>query len=194
MTHHEHHHHHETDKINQLLIEIIAHTHLLSYHTQLAHWHVKGCSFKSTHELLGEHYEQLIEAIDTITEHLRYRHGKLPSTLKLLLSLTQEEECPLEDTGLMLEHVYAKTEELTERFKHAINICGEHNQQAILDILVEQTRALNKMSWFYRSTLEDSCFEVITLGCCDDESCDSDHNEHGCCNHEHEHEHHKNKG
>jgi starvation-inducible DNA-binding protein len=157
-------HHTEADHaINQNLLHLIAHLQVLSYHTQLAHWHVQGPWFPSWHEMFSNHYEQLNEMIDTVAEHLRYRDGRLPATLKASIHHVNEPDFPTTGDEALLHHLLYLTQEIMIKYQNFMEICTIANLQTTLDILIEHSRAFEKMVWFYASS--DGCPTHKNAGC-----------------------------
>jgi DNA-binding ferritin-like protein len=149
--------------LNEHIVHLVAQMQVLAYHTQLAHWQTKGPWFPSWHEMFGSHYESLVEMIDTLAEHLRYRHGHLPGTLLQAIHHLNEPVFPKEHGDAILHHLLHLTQAVMVKSEQLMTLCAELNLQTTLDILIEQMRAFEKMVWFYHST--ESCCNHKSSGC-----------------------------
>jgi starvation-inducible DNA-binding protein len=161
--------HSEHNHLNEHLTHLIAHVQVVHYHTQLAHWHISGNVFPSWHEMFGEYYEQLAEMIDTLAEHLRYHHGKLPTTLTRAITAIHEECFPDANKDVILHHITHVTKHLLTKYEEFMDFCAQHNKQTTLDILIGHARALEKIIWFYHSSADCcakcDCQERKTTSC-----------------------------
>jgi starvation-inducible DNA-binding protein len=173
------------EPLKDRLVNLIGHMQILRYHIQLAHWQTHGPWFISWHEMFGTQYEQLDEMIDTLAEHVRYRHGRLPSTLLAAIKDYNEVEFPDDGGQLMLNHLKHMTKKLLTHYEHLMKICAESDSQTTLDILIEQARFLEKMVWFYCSSSGPECCY------CNCHSTDKKNSSSACCHEKHVHKSHE---
>ena len=67
-------------KTTEILESILANSYGLSLKTQNYHWNVTGENFKTFHELFGEQYEDISDAIDELAERIRALGEKVEGT------------------------------------------------------------------------------------------------------------------
>jgi len=172
--------------LQERLVHLIGHMYVLRYHIQLAHWHTHGPWFISWHEMFGDQYDQLDDMIDGLAEHVRYRHGRLPSTLLAAIKDNNEIAFPDDCGRLIINHLKHMTKKLLSHYEQLMKICAEHDSQTTLDILIEQARFLEKIVWFYCSSSVSECCHCNCHSSNQKNSCNS------CCpeKHDHHHDHH----
>lgn len=121
-----------------------------------AHWNVVGPQFIAVHEMLDEQTDEIREFVDEIAERIAAL-GVTPNGLSgNLVATRQTPEYPLgrataQDHLKMIDYYYSHNIE-----SHRVVL--EHNghlDPISEDLLVAQTRALEKLQWFIRAHLDN---------------------------------------
>lgn len=134
---------------------LLASTYALYLKTQNFHWNVQGQSFAMLHELFGEQYEELAEAIDEIAERIRMLGAKAPgsfeeySKLSILKSATKSNDSKSMITELLADH-----SSIIKLLRDSISKIEKGDDQGTLDFCVGRLQAHEKAAWFLQSHIE----------------------------------------
>jgi len=131
---------------------ILADTYLLYLKTQGCHWNVQGPRFYFLHLLFEEQYKELADAVDTIAEKIRSLKEDAPASFEefRLLSGLQEYRLGMSEET-MLKELAEDHERIIQHCAQAIELCMEASDQTTADLLIERSRAHEKMAWMLRS-------------------------------------------
>ncbi len=144
-------------KLTDSLSKILAETYTLYLKTQNYHWNVTGPFFGQLHEMFGGQYEALVEPIDAIAERIRALGATAPGTMREFSKLSGIKEASYGiKAGDMLKHLRDDNRKLVETLKEGIEICGEADDKATEDMLIERVEAHEKAIWMLEATLKGS--------------------------------------
>ena len=119
-----------------------------------AHWNVIGEEFQQYHELFGEIYEDVQNAIDPTAELLRKLNAPALADINEIASRAQGEPVADDnDPESLAEAVYAANETVLDCIGRAIAESAKLNQQGILNFLAERQDMHQKWSWQLRASL-----------------------------------------
>ena len=122
-----------------------------------AHWNVIGSRFIAVHEMLDPEVEEVRGFADDLAERIAQLGGTPVGTPGRLVSERSWADYTLGKADSQ-EHLRALDEVYTgiiSSNRKAITLAGELDPMTE-DILVEQTRALEKFQWFMRAHMEGS--------------------------------------
>ena len=119
-----------------------------------AHWNVVGEEFQQYHELFGEIYEDVQEAVDPTAELLRKLNAPALGDIREIASRADGE--PVADDNeaeSLAEAVYTANEMVLDCIARAIDEATRLNMQGILNFLAERQDMHQKWSWQLRASL-----------------------------------------
>ena len=141
--------------IVHLLQSLLADAVVLEMKTRNAHWNVTGPHFHHLHELFGEQYEALAEAVDELAERIRALGGRPAATLTEFLKLARLKESPgahpsadgwlralLADHEAIIRQLRADAEAIDEK----------HGDAGTSDFLIGRMEAHEKTAWMLRAS------------------------------------------
>lgn len=143
----------------QLLYEklgvVLADTYVTLMMTQKLHWHVTGSHFYAIHKMTQHQYEEMVEAIDTIAEHMRAQGAQAPSGMGRYASLTtiQEQDSALSTTDASLEHLIEAHRYIRSSIDKSLRLAQELEDVATEDLLVDRIREHDKHIWMLASSI-----------------------------------------
>ncbi|AIL12786.1 hypothetical protein IM40_03415 [Candidatus Paracaedimonas acanthamoebae] len=142
---------------------LLANTYLLALKTQNCHWNVTGSNFSMLHELFGNQYEILSDAIDEIAERIRMLGERAPATFHEFLKLaTLAENDDMKTAEVMITALLNDNEKLIEQLRQVLQDLNLNNDKDLvdfipdegtIDFLVGRLREHEKASWMLRSHL-----------------------------------------
>ncbi len=138
------------DKLNA----IIASCYILTLKTQYFHWVVQGFHFYSLHKLSEEHYEYLLQTIDTLAERLRALGENPLHQFSMMLQKTHisEFQSSLKCQD-MLAQLLADHETLSQLCHKTVHTAEENDDIVTADLLTDLATFHEKAGWMLRSTL-----------------------------------------
>lgn len=140
--------------VADLLSGILGETFQLYTNTLACHWNVVGANFVSLHQLFGEQYEELAEAIDELAERLRAIDAPAPAGLAALKDLaTGKDGAGAGKAEKMVASLLSAHEHLIERLSDAIITSGDLGDYATEDMLIGRLAAHQKQAWMLKSLL-----------------------------------------
>lgn len=139
------------------LDRILADEFVLYAKTRGYHWNVEGPQFAELHALFEKQYRQLSDVIDEVAERTRalgrYALGSAAELLKY--SSLKEAAGKLRGARAMVQDLQRDHELLAERLGEGIEQCGEADDYATQDLLIELQKLHQKSAWMLRATLSD---------------------------------------
>jgi starvation-inducible DNA-binding protein len=137
-----------------LLSVLVSSSTLLSDKLHGFHWNVIGPDFGQLHELFGDAYEEVDEAIDDLAEQLRQLGYPAPYGLDVHL---QQSVIPavtgMLDDKTMLHIAYQDHLKMVDLCKQLEDAAEQANDQATLQIAIDRQMAHSKAAWKARSFL-----------------------------------------
>lgn len=124
---------------------------------QLFHWNVEGPDFAQYHDFFGGIYEEVYDnSIDKTAEYIRILDDYTPGSFERFSELsliTGQTKIPR--ARLMIEELFADTEQLIALLNQCFDSAESENQQGIADFLAGRIDAMGKHRWMLRSFLKD---------------------------------------
>jgi starvation-inducible DNA-binding protein len=137
-----------------LLSVLVSSSTLLSDKLHGFHWNVVGPDFGQLHDLFGDAYEEVDEAIDDLAEQLRQLGYPAPYGLDVHL---QQSVIPavtgMLDDKTMLHIAYQDHLKMVDLCKQLEDAAEQANDQATLQIAIDRQMAHSKAAWKARSFL-----------------------------------------
>lgn len=140
------------EKLYKKLSDTQATLFLLFQKTWVYHWNVVGPDFYQLHKLFGDHYEEMFEEIDRLTEHMRYLNIKPVPTLKRLIEVSHvlEANSNLDADG-MINDLMLDNNTLISLYKETADEADKQNQRGTSNILDDLTESSGKRVWMLKS-------------------------------------------
>jgi starvation-inducible DNA-binding protein len=143
-------------KVIALLNQQLADTSDLYSQTKQAHWNVRGIHFSELHKLFDELAETVEPFIDELAERAAALGGLATGTVRMAASATR-----LPEYGLEIIEGEQHLRALIERYslmaaatREAIDAVSEWNDQDTMDLLIDQSRVLDKSLWFLEAHVQ----------------------------------------
>lgn len=141
--------------VKQLLNKLVADTYALYIKTQKFHWNVEGRFFATLHDLFGDQYDGLSDAVDKIAERLRMLGSKAPGSLSEFSKLTTIEDSIDDLTDLeMIEQLVLDNESIAFSMQKLFDLATAANDPGTADLAAKRIRDHQKNSWMLRSMMK----------------------------------------
>ena len=141
-------------KTTEILESILANSYGLSLKTQNYHWNVTGENFKTLHELFGEQYEDISDAIDELAERIRALGEKVEGTFANFSKLNSAKDGKKDLSSKdMVNDLISDHEALVAKLNEGIKIAQEDGDEATADMFIARIQSHDKMAWMLRSSL-----------------------------------------
>ena len=136
------------------LKKVLANSYALSLKLQNYHWNVEGKNFKPLHDLFGEQYEELSDAIDDLAERIRALGSKVEASFDVFASLSEAKDGNHNASELeMINDLVADNESLVKSLNEGIKIAQDQGDEATADMFIERIQVHEKAAWMLRSSL-----------------------------------------
>lgn len=143
-----------TPDLNAQLHKVLSNSYALSVKTQNFHWNVTGSNFYSIHKLLDAQYEEYVEAIDEIAEHIRTLGYKVPAGFAVFSKSQIIEDGDESSTAQQMLSILAKdNEELIKIINEALKKSEEAQDDVISDFLIGRLNVHKKNVWMLKSSI-----------------------------------------
>ena len=118
------------------------------------HWNVEGRDFQEYHDLFGDIYEEVYEAVDSFAERIRTTQAYAPYCLEDLVggSRVLEETALLTTNVDMVNKLLADNEQLITILREAYNVCDLAGEFGFSNFLAERIDAHRKHGWKLRAS------------------------------------------
>ena len=116
------------------------------------HWNVEGPNFAQYHSFLGDLYDEVFDAVDTIAELIRTLQAYAPGSLSRFQQLSTIEDELTVPTGLvMMARLYADNQRVLATLIDAYRIAESQGKFGISNALQDRITAHEKHGWQLRS-------------------------------------------
>lgn len=136
------------------LKKVVANSYALSLKLQNYHWNVEGRNFKPLHELFGEQYEELSDAIDDLAERIRALGSKVEASFDVFSKLNDAKDGNHNASeSEMINDLVSDHESLVKTLNEGIQIAQDQGDEATADMFIERIQIHEKSAWMLRSSL-----------------------------------------
>jgi starvation-inducible DNA-binding protein len=145
----------QRQKVADELKKILANEFVLYVKTLKMHWNVQGKHFGALHKLFQDHYELLLDIVDTVAERIRQLDYMAPATMEEYLKLATIKEEPgdnPDDMG-MIQALLAAQEAVIRQVRPVADFATQQNDTATNNLLAELLEKHEKMAWMLRAHL-----------------------------------------
>jgi starvation-inducible DNA-binding protein len=120
------------------------------------HWNVEGPRFHSLHNLFGDIYEEVFEAIDVFAEQIRATGAYTPGSYQRFTMLTQiDDETSIPEAQVMVSMLLEDAEKMARIYQTLFRMSEEAGEYGLSDFLGSRMDAYKKHAWMLRATLKD---------------------------------------
>jgi starvation-inducible DNA-binding protein len=117
------------------------------------HWNVEGPNFKQYHDLFGEIYEEVHEAVDVFAEQIRAAGTYTPGSFTRFSMLTQiDDETDIPDAQTMVLELQQDAEKMAKIFQMLFRMSEEAGEYGLSDFLGQRMDAYKKHAWMLRAS------------------------------------------
>jgi len=116
------------------------------------HWNVEGPDFAQYHSFLGDFYEEVFGAVDTIAELIRTLDAYAPGSFSRFQQLsTIEDELSVPKGIVMMARLYADNQRVLATLTDAYRIAESAGNYGISNALQDRITTHEKHGWMLRS-------------------------------------------
>lgn len=138
----------------QAVTAVLADTYALYFKTHVYHWNVTGPRFHDLHALFEAQYNELWTATDEIAERIRALGVVAPNSYGAMTDAGSiKPEAVAEKADEMLADLLLGHESVVATLRRALELAGEHGDEATADVLTPRLTVHEKFAWMLRSTL-----------------------------------------
>lgn len=145
------------DQLIELLKVALADTVAFKHKAQQYHWNVEGPDFPMYHAFLGDIYEEVDGAIDTLGELIRTLDAYAPYSLSRLSPLTTIGEGDIAPTAeVMMMTLYNDNNKVLSSLTKAYNEAERYSEFGVSNFIQDRIQAHKKHQWMLRSITKGS--------------------------------------
>lgn len=138
----------------QAVTAVLADTYALYFKTHVYHWNVTGPRFHDLHALFEAQYNELWTATDEIAERIRALGVVAPNSYGAMTDAGSiKPEAAAGKADEMLADLLLGHESVVATLRRALELAGEHGDEATADVLTPRLTVHEKFAWMLRSTL-----------------------------------------
>ena len=121
---------------------------------QYFHWNVIGKDFVQLHDFFGKLYEEVLDSIDTMAEHIRALDAYAPGGLTRMknLSLISDTDIIPKDED-MVNVLFNNNQILLNQLNKVFQLADSENEQGLADFISQRLASHKKHAWMLRSIL-----------------------------------------
>lgn len=121
---------------------------------QYFHWNVTGKDFVQLHDFFGKLYEEVLDSIDTMAEHIRALDAFSPGGLKRMADLSLISDTDIIPTDEMMVNILSQNNQtLIKQLNKVFELADSENEQALADFISQRLASHKKHAWMLRSIL-----------------------------------------
>lgn len=133
---------------------VLADTYALYFKTHVYHWNVTGPRFHDLHALFEAQYNELWAATDVIAERIRALDVVAPRSYADMTEAASIKSGGEEsEANAMLKDLLNGHETVVATIRKALELAGEHGDEATADVLTPRLTEHEKSAWMLRSTI-----------------------------------------
>ena len=135
---------------------VMADTFKLYLRAHNYHWNVEGPDFKQYHQLFGDIYSEVWEALDTIAEEIRAMGSYVPGSCGRFSELSElDDEREVPSAREMIERLYRDNQRLLANLMPAYHAAEEAMNHGFSNLIAERMSAHKKHAWMLKASLKD---------------------------------------
>ena len=143
------------DELKKAMKVAFASEYSFALKAQNFHWNVEGPLFPQLHELFGNIYEEVYDAIDDFAENIRKLASYTPASFERFSMLTQvEDELNMLEDRAMLAELLEDSDKMVKLLKMVFDASEAAGEHGLSDFLAARMDAHRKHSWMLRATLK----------------------------------------
>lgn len=121
---------------------------------QYFHWNVTGKDFVQLHDFFGKLYEEVLDSIDIMAEHIRALDAFSPGGLKRMADLSLISDTDIIPTDEMMVNILSQNNQtLIKQLNKVFELADSENEQALADFISQRLASHKKHAWMLRSIL-----------------------------------------
>ena len=121
---------------------------------QYFHWNVTGKDFVQLHDFFGRVYEEVLDSIDTMAEHIRALDAFAPGGLKRMVDLSLIDDTDIIPTDEMMVNTLLKDNQtIIKQMNKVFQLADSENEQGLADFISQRLASHQKHAWMLRSIL-----------------------------------------
>lgn len=121
---------------------------------QYFHWNVTGKDFVQLHDFFGKVYEEVLDSIDTMAEHIRALDAFAPGGLKRMVDLSLIDDTDIIPTDEMMVNTLLKDNQIIiKQMNKVFQLADSENEQGLADFISQRLASHQKHAWMLRSIL-----------------------------------------
>ena len=139
----------------KVLYTLLASIQQLALNAKVAHWNVKGSTFKDLHAMFEDVYKTASDAADDIAERARQLEGEPLISPDTMRELSLIPAAKIRGGPFNTSYSVAILSNLSNRrvWKEATKAFLGDDDNVTADMLIKQQAEMEKTAWFLRSTL-----------------------------------------
>jgi len=142
------------EQLQLALNKVLADTFGMYYKAHAYHWNVVGLDFSQYHKFLGEIYEELFNAVDTIAEHVRAIDGMPPNRLSALKDMMTISEADPTNAMEMLNDLNLTNNLVLVTLMRAYQLADDADELGLANFIQDRIDIHQKHGWMLRATLK----------------------------------------
>lgn len=133
----------------------LANTFILYFKAHSFHWNVEGKDFVQYHEFLGDFYEEVYGAVDTMAEQIRALGDYAPRSLDEMYKFKtiEDQNNAITSVDMMANLANANAATL-ESLNKLFGMLTSANEQGFANFVADRIDAHKKHAWMLRSILK----------------------------------------
>lgn len=133
----------------------LANTFILYFKAHSFHWNVEGKDFVQYHEFLGDFYEEVYGAVDTMAEQIRALGDYAPRSLDEMYKFKTIEDQNNAITAVdMMANLANANAATLESLNKLFGMLTSANEQGFANFVADRIDAHKKHAWMLRSILK----------------------------------------
>ncbi len=140
------------DELNNALREVLADTFVMYFKAHSFHWNVEGPDFQQYHNFLGDLYEELHGAVDTIAEHIRAIDYYAPTSLTTFLENTKiNEKAEIKSAVDMIKELSSDNNVVLASLYVAYQLAEDNTELGLANFIQDRIDIHQKHGWMLKA-------------------------------------------
>ncbi len=140
------------DELNNALREVLADTFVMYFKAHSFHWNIEGPDFQQYHNFLGDLYEELHGAVDTIAEHIRAIDYYAPTSLTTFLENTKiNEKAEIKSAVDMIKELSSDNNVVLASLYVAYQLAEDNTELGLANFIQDRIDIHQKHGWMLKA-------------------------------------------